>query len=119
MDKNTLAEQEEVSMQQGGVSCCCTADDNARKTVREENLRNDLLKRLSRVEGQIRGVKGMIERDAYCDDVLNQIAAARAALKSISSLLLESHIHGCLVRRIRDGEDVVVDELLATINKLM
>lgn len=99
------------------MSCCDGA--NGRQTVREQALRDDLLRRLNRIEGQIRGVKGMVEKDAYCDDVLNQIAAARAALRAVSSVLLESHLHGCVVRRVRDGDDEVIDELLRTINKLM
>lgn len=90
-----------------------------RKTVREEKLRNSLLKRLNCVEGQVRGIKGMVEKDVYCDDILNQIAAVRAALTSISKIVLENHIHGCLVERIRSGEDEVVDELLTTIGRLL
>ncbi len=118
MDTSNTTVTKDNNKPECGTSCCAD-DTNARTTHREEKLRMNLLKRLNRVEGQIRGVKGMIERDAYCDDVLNQIAAARAALKSISSLLLESHIHGCLVDKIRRGEDEVVDELLLTINKLL
>ncbi len=90
-----------------------------RTTVREEKLRSSLQKRLNCVEGQIRGIKGMVEKDAYCDDILNQIAAVRAALTSISKIVLENHIHGCLVEKIRSGEDDVVDELLTTIGRLL
>lgn len=90
-----------------------------RKTVREEKLRSTLIKRLNCVEGQVRGIKGMVEKDAYCDDVLSQIAAVRAALTSISKIVLENHIHGCLVEKIRNGDDDVVDELLTTIGRLL
>lgn len=90
-----------------------------RKTVREEKLRATLIKRLNCVEGQVRGIKGMVEKDVYCDDILNQIAAVRAALTSISKIVLENHIHGCLVEKIRNGEDDVVDELLTTIGRLL
>lgn len=89
-----------------------------RTTVRGEKLRSTLLRRLNTVEGQVRGIKGMVEKDVYCDDILNQIAAVRSALTSISKLVLENHIHGCLVEKIRNGEDEVVDELLQTIGKL-
>jgi DNA-binding FrmR family transcriptional regulator len=61
----------------------------------------------------------MVEKDTYCDDVLHQISAARAALDSISKLVLENHIRGCLVEKIRRGEDEIVDELLVTIGKLL
>lgn len=91
----------------------------SRMTAREMKLRNDLISRLNRIEGQIRGIKGMIEKDAYCDDVLNQISAARAALDSISKLVLENHIRGCLVKDIKTGNDETVDELIVTIGKLL
>lgn len=90
-----------------------------RRTVRDEKLRSALLRRLSCVEGQVRGIKGMVEKDVYCDDVLSQIAAARSALTSISKMVLENHIHGCLVEKIRAGDDAVVDELLDTIGRLL
>ncbi len=90
-----------------------------RMTVREEKLRSSLIKRLNCVEGQVRGIKGMVEKDVYCDDILNQIAAVRSALTSISKMVLENHIHGCLVEKIRNGEDDVVDELLTTIGRLL
>ena len=96
----------------GGEHC------EARTTVRGDKLRASLIRRLSLVEGQVRGIKGMVEKDVYCDDILNQIAAVRAALTSISKLVLENHIHGCVVEKIRNGEDDVVDELLQTIGKL-
>jgi DNA-binding FrmR family transcriptional regulator len=90
-----------------------------RTTSREQKLKSDLLTRLNRVEGQIRGIKGMIEKDTYCDDVLHQVSAVRAALDSVSKLILENHIRGCLVEKIRRGEDEIVDELLVTIGKLL
>ncbi|MDD4774500.1 MAG: metal-sensitive transcriptional regulator [Eubacteriales bacterium] len=86
---------------------------------RPDKLKTNLLTRLNRIEGQVRGIKGMIEKDTYCDDVLNQITAVKAAMDSVSKLILESHIRGCLVKKIRNGEDEIVDELLATIKKLL
>lgn len=88
-------------------------------TAREQKLRANLLTRLNRVEGQVRGIKGMIEKDAYCDDVLHQITAAQAALDSVSKLVLENHIRGCLVEKIQSGENEIVDELLITIGKML
>lgn len=75
--------------------------------------------RLNRIEGQVRGIKRMIEEDTYCDDVLNQIAAVQSALNSVGRLLLESHMKSCVVERIEEGEIEVVDELLVTIKKLI
>ena len=82
-------------------------------------MKSSLLTRLNRVEGQIRGIKGIIEKDIYCDDVLNQIAAAQAAMDSVSKLVLENHIRGCLVKKIKAGDEEIVDELLITIGKLL
>ena len=93
---------------------CCE-----RMTARDDKLKSGLITRLNRIEGQIRGIKGMIEKDSYCDDVINQIAAAQAALDSIGKLVLENHIRGCLVKKIRNGEDEIIEELLVTIGKLL
>ncbi|MFA5528122.1 MAG: metal-sensing transcriptional repressor [Peptostreptococcales bacterium] len=90
-----------------------------KSTHREEKLKSNLMTRLNRVEGQIRGIKGMVERDAYCDDVINQISAAQAALGAIGKLVLENHIRGCLVSGIKDGDDEIVDELVLTIKKML
>ncbi len=98
----------------------CKTDECAKRmTTRAEKLKSGLITRLNRVEGQVRGIKGMIEKDIYCDDVLNQIAAAQAALNSVSKLVLENHIKGCLVEKIKNGDDEIVDELLITIGKLL
>ncbi len=90
-----------------------------RTTLRGHALKQNLLTRLNRVEGQVRGIKAMVEEDRYCDDLLHQIAAARSALDSVAKLVLENHIRGCLVSRIRSGDDSIVDELLVTIGKML
>ncbi|THF72885.1 metal-sensing transcriptional repressor [Cohnella fermenti] len=82
-------------------------------------MKGNLVSRLNRIEGQIRGIKGLIEKDTYCDDVLNQIAAVQSALGSVGKLLLEGHMRSCIVERIQAGENEVIDELLVTVNKLM
>ncbi|TBL68277.1 metal-sensitive transcriptional regulator [Paenibacillus thalictri] len=96
---------------------CCTSD--IRKSHHSDKLKANLSSRLNRIEGQIRGIKGLIEKDTYCDDVLNQIAAAQSALNSVGRLLLEGHMKSCVVERIQDGDREVIDELLITMNKLM
>ncbi len=92
---------------------------NARMTAREQKLKSGLVARLNRVEGQVRGIKGMVEKDTYCDDILTQIAAVQSALNAIGKLVLENHIKSCLVEKIRGGEDEIVDELLVTIGRLL
>lgn len=77
------------------------------------------MNRLSRIEGQVRGVKGMLERDAYCVDILTQVAAINAALNSFNKVLLANHIKSCVVENVRNGDDSIIDELVVTIQKLM
>ena len=84
----------------------------------QEEYKN-LLNRLNRIEGQIRGIKNMVEKDAYCTDILVQVAAANAALNSFSKVLLANHMRTCVVDDIRAGKDGTIDELVATIQKLM
>ena len=78
-----------------------------------------LIHRLNRIEGQIRGIRGMVEKDAYCPDILTQVAAASAALNSFSKVLLANHIKTCVAQDIREGKDETIDELLTTLQKLM
>ena len=92
---------------------------NDKKTIRTETLKKDLTIRLNRIEGQVRGLNRQVEEDAYCDDILNQITAVRAALQSVSRLVLENHLKNCLVRDIRNDQNEIIDELLATIDKMM
>ncbi len=86
---------------------------------RGEEEYKDLLNRLNRIEGQIRGIKGMVEKNAYCVDILTQSAAANAALNSFNKALLSNHIHTCVADGIREGNDEVIDELVKMIQKLM
>ena len=95
------------------TSCC------AEHTVRDEDQKRRLANRLSRIEGQIRGLRKMIDEDAYCNDVLMQSAAALSALKSFNRELLRSHMEHCVIRDIRAGKDQVVDELMETLERLM
>lgn len=94
--------------------CCCE-----KKTVRSEEQRRKLINRLSRLEGQIRGIKGMVENDAYCTDILTQSAAAGAAINAFNRELLNSHVRGCVANDIREGHDEVIDDLMDTLYKLM
>ena len=94
--------------------CCCE-----KQTLRSEEERKKLMNRLSRIEGQIRGIRGMIEKDAYCADILTQSAAVSAAVNAFNKELLASHIRTCVADKIRDGDDQVIDELVATLQKLM
>lgn len=105
-------------MDHNEIQNCCSLEDN-RTTSREQKLKSNLISRLNRIEGQVRGIKSMLERDAYCDDILNQISAVQAALDSASKLILENHIRGCLVEKILNGDNEIIDELLITIGKIL
>jgi len=98
---------------------CHVEGDNCRKSHHPEKVKKDMITRLNRVEGQIRGIKGMIEKDVYCDDVITQLAATQSALNSVAKILLEGHLKGCVVERLGEGDEAVLDELLVTIQKLM
>jgi len=93
--------------------------DHGRLTHRETKLKGDLTTRLRRIEGQVKGITRMVEEDVYCDNILHQISAVRAALDAVGKQVLENHVRGCLVDRIHAGEDEVVDELLVTIKTLL
>lgn len=108
MDKENHAPVQEES-------CCCCH----KKKERDEKEYKDLMNRLSRIEGQVRGVKGMLEKDAYCVDILTQVAAINAALNSFNKVLLANHIKTCVVENVRNGDDSVIDELVTTMQKLM
>ena len=93
---------------------------NCHKTKeRSEKEYKDLINRLNRIEGQVRGIKGMVERDVYCIDILVQVAAVNAALNSFNKELLAGHISCCVAENIRNGNDEVIDELVQTLQKLM
>lgn len=94
--------------------CCCRKT----KDRSEEEIRR-LLNRLSRIEGQIRGIRRMVEQDAYCTDILTQSAAVTAAMNAFNRDLLANHIRTCVADDIRDGKDEVIDELVETLQKLM
>lgn len=87
--------------------------------VREEKEYKDLINRLSRIEGQVRGVRNMVEKGVYCTDILTQVSAITAALNSFNKVLLANHIRTCVADNIKDGNDEIVDELVDTLQKLM
>ena len=88
-------------------------------TVREAADRQKLIHRLNRLEGQIRGIRNMVENDAYCTDILVQCAAVNAAVNAFNRELIAGHLKGCVARDIRAGHDEVIDELVVTLQKLM
>lgn len=94
---------------------CC----GCRYKHRSEEEEKALLNRLNRIEGQIRGIKNMVEDERYCIDILNQVSAVQAALNSFNRILLTDHIHTCVVERVEEGDMEVVDELCRAIQKLM
>jgi DNA-binding FrmR family transcriptional regulator len=112
--------------------CCCSENEiqseaadvessamTGRTKLRSPEEYTDLIHRLNRIEGQIRGIRGMVEHDAYCVDILTQVAATRCALNSFTKILLSNHIRTCVANDLRNGKDESVDELVDAIQKLM
>ena len=96
---------------------CCHCSQRKKERSPEEYKK--LIHRLNRIEGQIRGIRSMVENGAYCPDILVQAAAVNAAINAFNKELLASHIRTCVAQDIRDGKDEVIDELVATLQKLM
>ena len=96
---------------------CCDLPE--RKKIRDESEKRDLMNRLKRIEGQVRGLQRMLDENAYCPDILTQASAVNSALNSFCRVLLANHMHTCVSEDIRAGRDEAVDELMDTLQKLM
>ena len=97
------------------VQCCCSG--KTKKRTEEEY--KSLMNRLNRIEGQIKGIKGMLEKDAYCPDILIQVSAVNSALNAFNKQLLSNHIKTCVAEHVKKGDDQIIDELVTTLQKLM
>ncbi len=106
-----MHEMEEIS-----ISC---PHCSGKHKDREDKEKKDLINRLKRIEGQVRGVEGMLENDAYCTDILVQVSAITCALNSFNKVLLANHMKSCVADNIRNGNDEIIDELVVTMQKLM
>lgn len=95
------------------TECCHKTKDRSEKEYR------DLINRLNRIEGQVRGIRRMVENSAYCTDILIQVSAVNAALNSFNKVLLSNHIRTCVANDIRAGKEETIDELVVTLQKLM
>ncbi|MDY5985819.1 metal-sensing transcriptional repressor [Sporofaciens sp. SGI.106] len=104
---------DESIMKEDPHSCC------HKTKVRSQEEYRGLINRLNRIEGQVRGIKKMVETDAYCTDILIQVSAVNAALNSFNKVLLANHIRTCVAQDIREGKDETIDELVMTLQKLM
>jgi len=102
-------------------SVCQSDGENQeeRTSHHDDKTIKELVTRMNRIEGQIRGIKGMIERHVYCDDILNQISSAQSALDGASRLLLERHMKSCVKEQLQAGDEKVVDEVLKTIFRMI
>ena len=105
-------EDRPMQVEEKTPACC-------RTKVRTEKEQKDLINRLSRIEGQVRGIRRMLEEDAYCIDILNQASAASSALSSFCKVILSSHIRTCVTEDVREGHEEKVDELVKTLQKMM
>ncbi len=102
-----------------GSHCQMNSRSGQRVSHHDESTIQGLVSRMNRIEGQVRGIKGMIEKHVYCDDILNQISSAQSALHGVAMLLLEKHMKSCVKEQIESGDVQVVDEVMKTISKLV
>lgn len=107
------SDAESIDTESGDSPDCC------RTKMRSPEEKKLLINRLNRIEGQVRGVSRMVEKDAYCIDVINQIAAVRSALSSLTKCLLDTHIRTCVVEDVQKGDNDSIDELLKTLQRLL
>lgn len=103
--------------EKNAATACCGCSERTR--MRDEKELRALKNRLSRIEGQIRGISGMVDSDAYCVDILTQVSAVQAAISSFASELLSQHIKGCVVNDIKNDKPQTVNELVKIVEKLM
>lgn len=133
-DKNANIDLAENSLTENSVEeinssekCCSENSDNTnnekgcchKTKERTTDEQKKLMNRLSRIEGQIRGIKGMVEKDAYCTDILVQVSAVTSALNSFSIELLANHIRTCVVHDIKADKEETVDDLISTLKKIL
>lgn len=123
MDKvlNADAKASDMSMEAAADSgeSCSFSCECCRHKVRSEKEYKDLISRLNRIEGQIRGIRGMVDNSAYCLDILTQVSAATSALNSFSKVLLSNHVKSCVANDIREGHEDKLDELISFLPKMM
>jgi DNA-binding FrmR family transcriptional regulator len=106
----------DIKTEESNESCpYCSGKHKAR----DAKEKRDLMNRLKRIEGQVRGVEGMLENDVYCTDILMQVSAITSALNSFNKVLLANHMRSCVADNIREGNDEIIDELVVTLQKLM
>lgn len=115
-EKQTGKEEGKQEEQKAENGCCCA---EVRHKERSDREYKDLIHRLNRIEGQIRGIRGMVEKGVYCTDILTQVAAVNSALGSFGRVLLADHIRTCVTQDIKDGKDGTVEELLSILQKFM
>ena len=113
MQMSERENEDHLMQEEEKIPDCC------RTKVRTDKEQKDLINRLNRIEGQVRGIRRMLEEDAYCIDIINQVAAANAALNSFTKVLLANHIHTCVTEDVQAGRSDKVDELVKTLQKLM
>lgn len=113
------AAERTLSIMKNQEEICCTHDCCLKHKHREDKEYRDLINRLSRIEGQIRGIRAMVEEERYCIDIITQVSAVSSALNAFNKALLSQHIKTCVADNIRKGNDEVIDELCETLKKLM
>lgn len=116
---NDISEVNDILEKNKESQSCCLCPKEKRTKERSDKELKELMNRLKRIEGQVRGIQRMIENNEYCTDVMIQVSAVNSALNSFNKLLLENHLHTCVAENIRQGNDDIIDELALLLRKLM
>lgn len=118
-----IGKEWEILMEMEKKKCACCGSGNKDRKLSARNDREDLIKRLKRIEGQVKGIQNMIEDERYCIDILVQISAAKAAIDRVGKIILENHIKGCITESIKyesqDESDELIEELMKNIYKFL
>jgi len=86
---------------------------------RSQKVNKDLASRLNRIEGQVKGIKSMIERDEYCDDILTQISAVKSAMNAVAKILVENHMRVCVMEKLQEGDEEIIEEFVKTVGRII
>ncbi len=115
MKKEDILSEEQLT-DNTTVECPCCSE---RKKKRDQSEYKDLINRLSRIEGQVRGIKRMLEEDCYCIDIMRQVSATTSALNSFNRIMMSNHLRSCVVNDLKEGNEETIEEVLEALQKMM
>ena len=115
-EKDLNCTTDDLQKETATAECPCCSE---RKKKRDEKEYKDLINRLSRIEGQVRGIKRMLEDDCYCIDIMRQVSATTSALNSFNRIMMSNHLRSCVVNDLKEGNEETIEEVLEALQKMM